>query len=915
MGRVIMGWFSDFTDDVLGFDPNGGGLNDFADNVLGIDDTGGWTSWMWTDWFTPKLPEMPGQSGIDRSITANTAGGTTDIPVVYGQRRVGAKRVFHGTSGTSNEFYWRVMVFCEGQINAIPNIYLDDVISTDPKFGSTVQITKYMGTDTQTADAGLMAAFPTRWTAAHQGKGYAYIVIRLTFDPAVYKNVPNITADVQGKLVFDPRTSTTIYSSNPALCIRDYLTSTRYGKGSTAVSDADIIVAANICDSQIQAWSGGPSINMFECHAVLNTAQSIKSNTEQLLSSCRGMLPFTGGLYKLVVERDEPSVMSLSADNLIGGWTINSGSKKTRLNRAKVRFPNAEKKWEQDFALMDSPTLRALDNGLLLDSDIELQCETSYYRAVYHAEVALKKSRQGLMCGVMASPEAFKIEIGNIVDITHATPGWTGKKFRVVNIDLLANGLFGLILSEHEPTVYDRTVPVEAPTPSDTDLPDPRVVAAPGALQLFSGEAELITGQSGTLISVLRVVVPISGSIYVIGTEVDYKLSSETLWSPAGYIASRNETTAKISPVKDSVNYDVRARYLNSMGFYSPYSTFINYTIVGKTTPPPPVQQFFVDAQPDGSRLMTWAYPSPPKDLGGFLIRYGLGTNIPWESMTAMHTGELGGSPYETNQLAAGVYTIGIKAVDTTGNQSTPVYSNVTLPNPRLAGIIVDKYPKIEGWPGTKTSCWVDNTGSLIADSTTTWSTLPTTWDAWTAWAMNPVSPIAYEHPAIDLGNSVPFTPLITVTGTGTQTITVATSTDGITYTAFAAPATVTARFIKVKVSMAGAGLLTIDNITIYISGRVVDEYIENQVVTVDSARINYLDTVGNFRVLPTKTYAVINYVNVAFQNMTPVTNEVWTWAVMDKSISLGPRINIFKNGALANLPAGATVDVYIKGL
>jgi hypothetical protein len=67
--------------------------------------------------------------------------------------------------------------------------------------------------------------------------------------------------------------------------------------------------------------------------------------------------------------------------------------------------------------------------------------------------------------------------------------------------------------------------------------------------------------------------------------------------------------------------------------------------------------------------------------------------------------------------------------------------------------------------------------------------------------------------------------------------------------------------------------------------------------------------------VLPTKTYAVINYVNVAFQNMTAVANETWTWSVMDKSISLGPRINIFKNGALADLPSGATCDFYIKGL
>ena len=123
---------------------------------------------------------------------------------------------------------------------------------------------------------------------------------------------------------------------------------------------------------------------------------------------------------------------------------------------------------------------------------------------MYHAEVALKRSRQGLTVGVLASPEAFKIEIGNIVDITHSTPGWTGKKLRVTNISLLVNGLFGLSLMEHEPTVYDRNVPVEAPTPSDTNLPDPRVVAEPTIINAYSGESEIIYGQDGSLISVIR---------------------------------------------------------------------------------------------------------------------------------------------------------------------------------------------------------------------------------------------------------------------------------------------------------------------------------------------------------------------------------------------------------------------------
>ncbi len=325
--------------------------------------------------------------------------------------------------------------------------------------------------------------------------------------------------------------------------------------------------------------------------------------------------------------------------------------------------------------------------------------------------------------------------------------------------------------------------------------------------------------------------------------------------------------------------------------------------------------RFFADSrQPDGTRTSKWDYLTPPVDLDGFLIRYQLGTNQTWATMTPLHTGSLKTSPYEFNQLAAGTYTIAIKAVDTSGNESSAVYSNVTLGDPRLAGIITDRYPRNEGWPGIKTSCWIDNTGSLIANNTSTWGTGPTTWTAFNKWAMSPVTPIVYEHTVIDLGNAVPFTPLITVTGTGTQTITVATSLDNVTYTAFAAPATVTARYVKVKIEMSGTGTLIIDSMIIYISGQVKDEYIENANVTVTGDRINYLD-VGDFRVLPVKSYAVINYANLAFQNLTPVANENWQWTVVEKNITTGVRFNVTKNGALANLPGTARCDFYIKGL
>lgn len=912
-----MGWLSYFTDDVLGFDPNGGGAWDLldGDSVINfINDP----LQQFQDFIKPGLtwltgavmPETPSfDAARDRSILANVSSNVAAIPVVYGTRRVGGIRVFHGVSGAASEYYWRVFALSEGEIAGIDDVYLDDLISTDAKFGSTVQITKYVGADAQTADAGLIEAFPGKWTSNHRLQGVAYIIVRLTFSPDVYDRIPAVTCNVRGRKIYDTRDALTKFTSNPALCIYDYLTHARYGKRlSTSLLDtAAFSAAANDCESQIAAWSGGPNINMFDCNAVVDTSQDIKRNVEELLTSCRGYLPYTGGVYKLIIDKDMASVMTMTADNIIGGWSIQSGSKRTQQNRVKAKFTNPSKDWQPDYAITDSAALRTQDAGLLLEAELQFPFETNYYRALYHTEVAMKRSRQGLMCSAVAAPEALKIEIGDIIAITHATPGWSAKKFRVTGLTLRVDGLVSITCAEHEPTAYDRTVPVEAATPADTNLPDPRIVAAPTSLIPYSGTAELIKAPGGSIISRIRAVWSVSPSIYVISSELEYKKTADSVFLPAARTASRSDVTAYVSPVEDGKPYDLRVRYLNAMGFYSPYYTISNYVVLGKTELPPPPVNFLVRRQSDGTREFTWDYPAPPIDHGGFKIFYKLGIGQVRANMTLLHSEPTIASPYETNQLAAGTYTFAIVAVDSTGNESTPVYIETTLGDPRLAGVIAAEYPRQANWPGTKTDCWRDvNNNILIARDTKTWADSFPTWAAWTAWARTPVSTIVYEHPVIDIGAVAPFTPLISAVAVGTQNIQVATSNDNVTYTAFAAPAFVTARYIKVRLTITGSGLLSINDLVILLSSTIKDENIEDK----NTASLTgvYRIGVGDIRVPITKTYAVIRQVSVTLQNV----GAGWSWELIDKSTSPGPRIKIYN---ASNVLADAVCDFYVKGL
>ena len=63
----------------------------------------------------------------------------------------------------------------------------------------------------------------------------------------------NVKALVQGKAVYDPRTLTTVYSTNPALCVADYLTDTVLGMGipTTKIDWPAVTIAANGCAVEV----------------------------------------------------------------------------------------------------------------------------------------------------------------------------------------------------------------------------------------------------------------------------------------------------------------------------------------------------------------------------------------------------------------------------------------------------------------------------------------------------------------------------------------------------------------------------------------------------------------------------------------------------------------------------------------
>ena len=558
-------------------------------------------------WFTPETPDLESQYG---GTLVNKQSNIAPIPVIYGIRKVGGVRVFVETSsGGTHEHLYIALVLCEGGIDSIQEIYIDDelavaangVVTTN--FSGNLWINKYTGTDTQVADALLKEA--PSWNNDHKLKGVAYLACKLKWNKDIYSSLPSITAIVKGRKVYQPLKDTTVGGSgshrantpstwewihNPADCLLDYMRNDRFGKGlpiSAFESNFDSWRAAATKCNALETTVGSAQISRFWCNANLNTDAKVLDNVKVLLSGMRGLLPFSDGVYKLIVEDKQTTVeyaanKSYDLDTIIGGISINGMSKKDRFNKVTATFPNPDANWQLD--TVDYPeegsTLHTdwidEDRGFKLEKRISLNTITNYYQAQDIAELFARKSRESLRCTIKVSSEGIETQVGDVINVTHPTPGWIDKPFRVMNVTLNVDGTVGFSLIEHQNTVYGWSTPTAPPTYPDTELPDPSNVGAPTSV-ILSENLTLPT-------AAINVSWTSSTDAFVIRYLVQYKATSSSTYISAGYVDGNSIVIRDLI----ATTYNVRVKAENTIGATSAWavSTTDPITVTAQPTMP-----------------------------------------------------------------------------------------------------------------------------------------------------------------------------------------------------------------------------------------------------------------------------------------------------------------------------------------
>ena len=661
----------------------------------------------------PKVPEIEdfGTNEFDdfeRGILLNKQSNDANIPVIFGERLVGGIRIFMETSGTDNTYLYMAIVMSEGEINDIEEIRVDDkavtwastlsdgteveVWSGDSNFyknsESLIRVEPHFGTDGQSASSLLSTL--SSWGSNHKLSGLCYLALRFKWNQDAFTGIPKVQAKIQGKKVVFYNSGlaaqTPAYKTNPAWCLLDYLTNTRYGKG-IAISEIDLqsfYDASVVCETQVTPYSSASDINIFDTNAAIDTSQKIIDNVREILKGCRGYLPYTNGKYRLIIETTGSAAITLTEDDIIGGYNLSIPTKNERYNRVIVGFVNPARNYQVDevqFPPIDDSglasadqhaTMKTADGGFLLEGRFSFKTLTSPYQAEEMAEVILRRSREALTLGINVSFDAYDLAIGDIVNITHSSLGFSAKAFRVMGLTFNEDFTIGLSLVEYQASHYTWATKSQVSSTPSTNLPNPFTIQPPASVTLTD---QLIEYNDGTVIVALDVSIGASPDSFIDFYQVEYKLSTD---SDFIIYAQGSGLNHRVLNVIDQSTYDVRVKAVNTLGVSSTYVS-AQRKIVGAIEPPSDVTDFSCNILGQEAHL-SWTQ-IPDLDLAFYQIRYSTLTDGTGEWANSVSLIEKVSRPATSISTVARAGTYLIKAFDKLGNASsnaTAIVSNVT---------------------------------------------------------------------------------------------------------------------------------------------------------------------------------------------------------------------------------------------
>ena len=550
--------------------------------------------------------------------------------LIYGKARVGGTIVHMETSGTDNFLLHMVVAIAGHEIEELTNIRLNDndlTTTTSTISGSTVHTvtnSDYTNTDndnnfgsgalirftvqdgSQTAVDGFMNAQLSSMGSTDKFLGVAYVYMQMVFDTEAFGGgIPATSFLVKGKKCFDPRTNNTVWTDNPALQIRDYLTNTEYGI--RAVSDeindttnaGGFASAANTCEQNVTLADGSSTEKRYTSNGFTNFSADGNGVIESILSSMAGKLSYVNGKFNVFAGASQTPSLTITDDDLLDAVQVQTNPNAGNLfNAVKPIYVDSTQNYvaadaqvyqDTTFLNADTPSGESTAN-YKKQMEVQLPFTVTDTMAQRLGRIALKSQRQTTSISLLASLKFMRLQPADWVYVTNTRLDYSQKVFEVIstNMEVISSNDVPMMatkleLREAASSVFDfatNDYTTGQSEGSDVGTGD-YSVTAPSNLSLAQQ-----TNKDGVTTKVdIKASWTNNSSDKVTLTEVAYKLSTDGAYT-SDFTVGKGVSVALIPNVVVGKTYNVKARHIDVNGVASAYTSQVNITISAPSDAP-----------------------------------------------------------------------------------------------------------------------------------------------------------------------------------------------------------------------------------------------------------------------------------------------------------------------------------------
>lgn len=441
------------------------------------------------------------------------------------------------------------------------------------------------------------------WTADHKLSGIANIRALMTWDEKVYAaGAPQVSCvllgggvDVNGAsqhLLYDPRDgSHPAYSDNPALVALWWATLPRkFGGCGIPLDWIDLELvkaAANVCWEFVwmgPLYPGGENSYMprYQCHSVLDTADSPWDNLRKILSSMDGDFVFSGGKYRMFAGAFRPATVTITDDDIVANKPITmvTASNDVPINVVTATINDYSKGWVESSPPSVRNAAYVAADGAETSFDLQLEATTDPRQANYLMGVALEKGRPHFTCTLTVGGIGEDLALLDTVELDiENRPQYAGKTFEVRRITDHWNGTFELQLVETKPTTWTLNPANYLPTGQGA-APDTSYlwnVARVMSLAVSYGEPQVIGG--GLTMTRMTITWDQHSQQYVRDTgriELRYREIGTDDWRGIPEVPGNAVGTQYTAALKDGATYEIQARARNGAGAVSDWASTLD---------------------------------------------------------------------------------------------------------------------------------------------------------------------------------------------------------------------------------------------------------------------------------------------------------------------------------------------------